>query len=427
MSSNRRLDRRKAVLFKNTFMLYILQFSTYILTFIAIPYETRVVGKEIYGKIGTATAIMVYIQLVIDFGFILSATEQVSKNRTDTRRLSHIFTCATINKLMLAAVSGCVLFALCQWIPAWKPNTTFFMLYFVSTAINALMPDFIYRGLEQMTAITVRAVCIRVFFTCMIFIFLRNASDYYIIPILNIIGNLGAIIAIYFHLFRKLNVHFCAVTIRDIGSSLRRSSTFFYSRIASTIYTKSNYIILSLIGASTGDIGLYTSADNLIGAAQNCVSPISDSLYPYMIKNHDYKLVKKALLITMPIIILGATIVFIWAEPLCVLFFGDDFVGTGAILRAMLPIVVVILPSYICGFPMLSSMGLTKYANYSIIFGSILHLCNLGILYLSGHMSIVTLGAAVSVAETLILLFRVGTIWLHRDRLKQPLQTGEDA
>lgn len=414
------MDKKKSVLLQNTVMLYILQFSTYILTLIAIPYETRVVGKEIYGKIGIATAIMVYVQLIIDFGFLLSATEQVSMNRHDTKKLSEIFTSVTLNKLSLALLSGAGLLVLCRVIPSWQENTTFFMLYFFSTAINALMPDFIYRGLEKMTAITVRAVCIRVFFTCMIFLVLREKADYYVIPILNIIGNGGAIVAIYLHLFGKLHVRFCRVSPRSIWLSLRSSATFFFSRIASTIYTKSNYIILSLIGAGDAATGLYTSADNLIGAAQNCMSPISDSLYPYMIKNHDYKLVKRVLSILMPIIILGTTVVFIWAEPLCVFFFGDDFVGTGTILRVMLPIVVVILPSYICGFPMLSSMGLTKYANYSTIFGSVLHVINLTVLYFSGHMSIITLGALVSVAETLILLFRVSVIWRYRDRLRQP-------
>ena len=85
----------------------------------------------------------------------------------------------------------------------------------------------------------------------------------------------------------------------------------------------------------------------------------------------------------------------------------------------MLPTAVVILPSYICGFPMLSSMGLAKHANYSTIFGSVLHLINLAILYFTGNMNMITLGAAMSVAETLILCYRLVVIWLHRDRLKE--------
>ena len=52
------MQGKKGVLLKNTIMLYILQFSTYLLAFIVVPYETRVLGPTVYGKLGVATAIM---------------------------------------------------------------------------------------------------------------------------------------------------------------------------------------------------------------------------------------------------------------------------------------------------------------------------------------------------------------------------------
>jgi hypothetical protein len=63
-------------------------------------------------------------------------------------------------------------------------------------------------------------------------------------------------------------------------------------------------------------------------------------------------------------------------------------------------------------------MGLSRYANYSVVFGSVLHVMNLLILYFSGHMNMVTLGILVSIAETAILLFRIVVIVTHRDLLK---------
>ena len=147
-------------------------------------------------------------------------------------------------------------------------------------------------------------------------------------------------------------------------------------------------------------MGFYTSADKLITTAKNGLSPISDSLYPYMTATKDCKLVKKVLSIMMPLI------------------FGPDYAETGKVLRAMMPVVVVILPSYILGFPTLTAMGLTKYANYSVVFGSVLHILNLVVLYFSGHLNMVTLGILVSVAETAILLFRVAVILIHRKRLR---------
>ncbi len=79
--------------------------------------------------------------------------------------------------------------------------------------------------------------------------------------------------------------------------SLKRSSTFFYSRIATTAYSALNTVILDMISASGATVGYYSSADRLITTGRSALSPISDSLYPYMVKNRDFKLVRKILLI----------------------------------------------------------------------------------------------------------------------------------
>ncbi|MBQ5468518.1 MAG: hypothetical protein IIT62_06380, partial [Oscillospiraceae bacterium] len=63
-------------------------------------------------------------------------------------------------------------------------------------------------------------------------------------------------------------------------------------------------------------------------------------------------------------------------------------------------------------------MGLAKHANNSTIFGSVIHVINLAVLYLTGNLNMITLGAAMSVAELLIFCYRLCVIYRHRDRLK---------
>ena len=413
------MSRKKSVLLKNTVMLYILTFSTYLMSFIVVPYETRILQTEKWGLLGVATAMMVYFQLFIDFGFILSATEEVSRNRDNKERLCKIFTAVTLNKLLLTLASGTVLFILCQLVPNWKNNALFFFLFFIATAVNSLIPDYLYRGIEQMSAITVRTVLIKLFFTIMIFVFLKSPSDYLLVPVLNIIGNGSALLGVYIHLFKKLNIRFVRCGLRDLGGNMRSSMTFFFSRIASTAYTAANTIILDILSAGTAT-AFYTSADKLVTTAKNGMSPIADSLYPYMTKNRDFKLVKKLLAVMMPLIIAGCAVTFIWAEPLCLWFFGEGYAPVAPVLRAMLPVVVVILPSYILGFPTLSAMGLSKYANYSVMFGSALHIFNLLVLYFTGNMNMFTLACLVSIAETSILIFRILVIVKHRHLLVTP-------
>ncbi|HIV67523.1 MAG TPA: oligosaccharide flippase family protein [Candidatus Butyricicoccus stercorigallinarum] len=415
MKFNRRaLGSKKGVLLKNTIMLYIMQFSTYFLSFIVVPYETRVLGETYYGKLGVATAIMVYFQLVIDFGFILSATEDVARHREDKTRISKILTAVTVSKLLLTAGSVIVLAVLCRVFEPWREDTVFYMLFLAATAVNSLIPDYLYRGLEQMEAITVRTVAIKAFFTVMIVVLLKRPEQYCLIPILNIIGYAVALLCVYWHLYRRLHITFVRCSPQEIWAHFRRSSTFFYSRIATSVYTASNTVILSLIPAGAGTVGYYTLADKLVTTAKSGLSPISDSMYPYMTKNRDFKLVWKILKIVMPVIVGGCAVVFVFARPLCEIVFGAGYGDAAPVLRAMLPVVIVILPSYILGFPTLSAMGLSRYANYSVVFGSALHVVNLIVLYVTGNMNMVTLGVLVSVAEIAILLFRIAVIWKHR-------------
>lgn len=412
------MKEKHGALLKNTVMLTLLQLSTYALALVTVPYQTRVLGPEVYGILGVATAVMVYFQLVCDFGFLLSATEDASRHREDTAYLSQLLTSVTLCKLALAALSAALLYVLCQLIPTWQDKAGLFFLFFLSTVFTSLMPDYLYRGLEKMTAITVRTVCIRAFFALCIFLFLKSPDDLWVVPVLNIIGNGAAAAAAYFDLARRFKIRLCPVKLSHAAAKMKQSSVFFLSRIATTAYTALNTILLDMITASGAATGYYTASDKLITTGKNLLTPISDSLYPYMAKNRDFKMVKKILLTAMPPIVLFCTVCFIWAEPVCVLLLGKEYAPAGQVLRAMLPVGIVTLPSYVLGFPTLGAMGLSKQANYSVVFGSVLHIVNLAVLLMTKNVSMVTLAVLVSVAECAILLYRIAVIVRHRDKLR---------
>lgn len=407
----------------NTIMLYILTFSNYFLSLIVAPYETRVLDTESYGLLGAATAVMVYFQLFIDFGFLLSGTQEVARHREDNSFLCRIFSAVTGCKLILTAVSVLLLMLLCRIVPAWHGRLGFYLIYFVAIAANSMIPDYLYRGLEQMSAITVRTVCIKVFFTFGIVLFVKTPADVWKVPLITAIGNFIAMAVSYYDLRNRFGIRFCPTSLTEILRAMKQSSVFFFSRIATTAYSALNTIILDMISATGAATSMYTSADKLISTGKSALSPISDSLYPYMVKTRDFQMIKKVLLLLEPVIFGFCTVCFLWAEPLCAMFFGKDFASAGLVLRAMLPVGIVILPSYLCGFPMLSAMGISKYANYSTIFGSVCQMIQLLFLYLTGNISMITLGISVSVTESLILLYRLVVIWRNRHLLHKEEET----
>ena len=57
---------------------------------LSYPYLIRVLGKETYGIIIFAQAIVGYFVILIGFGFNISATKEISINRDDKKKVSEI-------------------------------------------------------------------------------------------------------------------------------------------------------------------------------------------------------------------------------------------------------------------------------------------------------------------------------------------------
>lgn len=393
-------------------------FSNQIINLITIPYQTRVLGPVIYGKISIATSLMIYVQLVMDFGFLLSATEKVASNRDDNKYLNKLFTTVTITKTMLGVLAFCGIFFVCTVSNSLKTDRSLYLLYFLAFGINAFLPDFIYRGMEKMKSITIRTVIIKALFASTMLVFVRSSEDYYRLPILLGVGNLMAVLFSVWHINKQFNITFTMVGFSFIKKNVVDAFPFFVSRIASTFYQALNTVILGILYPGEAVIGFYGSADKLLAVAKSVSSPVADSIYPYMVRRKDYSLVKKVIIFTGPIIVLGAAFVFIKAEWVCVLLFGSEYIGTANILRCILPAMMVIFPTYLLCFPVLIPMGLSKYANMSNVLGAIIQVVLLAILLVFNNLNVYSICISSSISEVSVFLFRLFIVLKYRERMK---------
>ena len=252
---------KKSVLLKNTIMLYIMTFSTYFFGIITVPYQTRILAPEIYGVVSFAQAFTIYLQLILDFGFILSATEDVANSREDSEKQSQILTAVIWCKAILGLLCFAIVSILCLFVERFKSNILLFMLFFLATFFNSLLPDFLYRGNEKMSAITYRTVIVKLFFTVCIFVFLKSKEQGYLIPLFTLCGAIGSCIWSYIDVYKNLKVHFVKVPFSYVITNLKRSAGFFVSRIASTVYGAANTLILGFwFPEGSALLGYYTSA-----------------------------------------------------------------------------------------------------------------------------------------------------------------------
>ena len=404
---------RRGGLLENTVMLYILQFSNMALGLLTQGYQMRVLGLDNVGVLSAAQYATNFFQILIDFGFIYSATAKVSRFREDKNVLNKVLTCVILAKAMFMAVSFLILFAFIAPTLPDMSQVLVYAFYLISVCTYALLPDFMYRGLEQMSTITIRAVAIKFFATLMIFLFVHQPGDYFLVPLFTAVGNLGAIVFVYWHLFRRVGIHFCRVTWREIWVELKDSSQFFLSKVAASINSNLNGILLNSL-AGPAATGLYANADKVIGAAKSGMSPIADSLYPHMMKHKNFSLIKKAMLIVYPVILLGCAVVFLFAEPLLVFWLGAEGSQVVLPLRLLIPVAVFSFPNYVLGYPTLGAMGLAKYANIAVVFGTAVSLLGALLLWFTVGINLVTLCLLTSVTEGSILAFRLVVIVKNR-------------
>ena len=107
-----------------------LQFASYILPLITLPYLTYVLGPDKFGLTQYAISLITYFQMFTDYGFNLSATRELAIVREDKKKVSEIFSTVMFIKLMLTVVSFVALLAIVTFIPKFSNDADVYLLTF---------------------------------------------------------------------------------------------------------------------------------------------------------------------------------------------------------------------------------------------------------------------------------------------------------
>lgn len=405
MLFNRKIGENEKTLAKNTFWLYVMQISSYVFPFFTFPYLTRVLGPANYGIVVFANAAMAYFQMLLEFGFILSATNEVSLSRDDSEKVRKITFSVLWAKIILALIGALALATCIFFVQKFKENSLYFVLSYLGTFLTIFLPDFLFRGIEKMSILTYRVLLSKLVYTICIFVFIHKNSDFIFVPVATILSNLVAIVLTWIEIIRNLKVYPVKVKFSEIFDELKNSSVFFLSRIAVSMYQTLNTILLGFRFPSA-ELANYGAANNLVSSGRNLLSPISDSIYPYMIRNKNFRLVKKLILLLEPLIIAGCVLLYFIAPWFIRIFCGKGYENAVPIFRAMLPLIVISLPTYLFGYPLMGALGIIKIANLSVIIGSVFHVAGLFVLYFAGVLSFIPVALLTFATEIVVFAIR---------------------
>jgi PST family polysaccharide transporter len=358
------------VLFKNFTSLSVLQISNYLFPLITLPYLVRVLGPEKYGLVNFATAFATYFTFITDYGFNLSATQETSINRNNTKRVSEIFSSVFTLKMFLFLFSTLIFFTIILIIPFFKENLILFIVTFFGVLGTALFPLWFYQGIEKMKYISIISVSVRSITTVLIFIFIQTENDFIKLAGINTltqfaIGIIGLLWAI-----NKFGLKYKFPTVFLFKQQLKNGWNLFLSTVSINLYTTSNIFILGLF-APANIVGYYAAADKIRMAFQGILSPMSQSVFPYVNKllSESYERFisfnKKLFKIALTIGALISLLLFLFAEPLVNIILGKDYQSSIMVLKIIAWLPLVIFLSNVLGIQ--TMLPLNKQKNFALI------------------------------------------------------------
>ncbi|HEU4496409.1 MAG TPA: oligosaccharide flippase family protein, partial [Flavobacterium sp.] len=219
--------------------LFVLNISNFIFPIITFPYLIRVLGMEKFGLLSFSTSLITYFIFVTEYGFNLSATRDISVNRLDSRKLSQIFSSVIILKVLLSVICFIVLAVLVLTIPKLRLDANIYFLTFLTLFGQLLFPVWLFQGLEKMKIASILYFVAKVIFTSAIFIFVKDKSDYFLVPILTSIGFFAITIASLYIVIIKMQIKFRFQKIKVLKFYLMDGFHLFVSNISMTLYTTS--------------------------------------------------------------------------------------------------------------------------------------------------------------------------------------------
>ena len=135
-----------------------------------------------------AQAICSVLYIFVDYGFSLSATRHITLRRSDKEEMATVFSTVLLIKIVIAT-SVFMLYAITVFVvPKFQIEKEVFLLSYLMVFGQACFVDWFFQGIEKMKVMALLSLLAKGVFTLLIFVFIRDVSDYVQVPFFMGIG-----------------------------------------------------------------------------------------------------------------------------------------------------------------------------------------------------------------------------------------------
>ena len=395
---------KNRVIISNFSYLSVLQVLNLLVPLLVYPYLIKVLGSEIFGVVIFAQAIMSYFVILVSFGFNISGAKSISIHRDDNKELSSVFSSIFFIKLALFVFSIFVLIILSFYIPHIRDYKILFFLTFWMCLYDIMFPIWYFQGIEKMKYITYITLVMRVIFLILIFLLVKEPSDYLKVPIINGIGSIIAgSIAIYIIVYKhKIKLFIPSYDV--LKNQIKDSFSIFVSNISIQLYVATNKVIVgSFLGMTS--VAYYDLAEKILTVLRIPQMILSQTVFPKISKEKNIFFIKKIFKISIIINSLLCVGAFVLAPYMVEIIGGDSLIGAIFVLRILLITIPVIGMSNIFGIQVLIPFGFHKDFSKGIVYSGIFYFLSILTIWFFFSFTIGNIAYTTVVTEIFVTVF----------------------
>ena len=400
-------DKDSKLLLKNTIMMYLMSIAKLVIPLISLPYLVRVLSVDCYGSVSFVKSVISYMQILIDFGFILSATKDIVLLIKNGKDAGEAIGNTLYAQLILSSIACVFMFVCCLIFDMLKGLELFAFLYLLNCILSIFLFEYVFKAYEQMGKISIRFIIMKIISLVLTIVFVKGDGDILLMPIFEIIATIVAIGMAWIEL-KKMNVkiRFRFKAIKDGLACLKRSLTYFFSNFATTAFSVLNTLIIGLF-LTEADVAYWALAIQMAGVIQGLYDPIINSVFPVMIRKKDMSIIHKILKIYIPLIVCGCVFIIVAGDPVVTFVFGKDYQQSSFLLKCLTPLLLVSFPAMLYGWPCLGAIDKQKQATWSTITAAIVQVVGLCILIAINQFTLIGVVIVRNLTECVLMVIRM--------------------
>ena len=264
---------------QNFLFLALIQSSTVLISIISMPLLIQSIGAEQFGWVNLSLSVIIVFNILVGFGFNLSAPREVAINQSNKEELSQLVSNVFSAKLLLALFSTGIILVGAYGLNLFQGYQTILVLSVFMLFSEATFPLWFFQGMEKMKLVSVATIFSKLLFLMGLVLFVQQPTQSIWVNFLLGISGLGVNLSLLLYIHAVLEIRFFSPQFSSIWKNLKDNFLLFFSNFASHISINGGLIILSFF-SSAATLGMYSLAERVVMILRLFPALIIQAIFP---------------------------------------------------------------------------------------------------------------------------------------------------